>query len=123
MPTYVSLFRYTGDAWNEMVKNPSSRAEAAAAVIEQAGGEMRQFYWMLGDFDGLVIYSMPSEQSAGAYSAAVSTSGRIAEQRTHQLLDSDDATAALSLAGVLQRHYHPPGAPSDWRADYDTLGD
>lgn len=123
MPKYVSLFRYTGDAWQQMVTNPVDRADAARAVIEEAGGDMHEFFWMLGDFDGLVIYSMPSEQAAAAYSAAVSTTGRIAAQRTHQLLDSDDATAALSLAGVLQGHYRPPGAPSGWRSDYDTLGD
>ncbi len=122
MPTYVSLFRYTSEAWSQMVRNPSSRAEAAAAVIEQAGGEMLQFFWMLGDLDGLVIYSMPSERAAAAYSATVSTSGRIAEQRTHQLLDAEDATAALSLAGSLREHYQPPGASGDWRRDYDTLG-
>lgn len=122
MPTYLSLFRYTGEAWQQMAANPGNRAEAARVTIERAGGEMLQFFWMLGNYDGLVIYSMPSEQAAAAYSAAVSASGRLVAQDTHQLLDGEDAAAALALAGQLEQVYHPPGAPNSWRSEYDRLG-
>ena len=122
MPKYVSLFCYTGEAWQQMVRNPANRAEAVRVTIEHAGGEMHQFFWMLGDYDGLAIYSMPSEQAAAAYSAAASASGRLSAAHTYQLLDSDDAAAALTLASMLQEVYHPPGTPSDWRSEYDALG-
>ena len=34
MPSYVSLFRYTGEAWNQMLRNPRNRAEAVQTTIE-----------------------------------------------------------------------------------------
>lgn len=119
MPKYLSLFRYTGEAWELMVTNPAERATEARALIEQAGGTLHEFFWMLGDFDGLAIFSMPSEQVAAAVSAAAATSNRLSEVRTYQLLDAEDSAAALTLAQVLRQHYRPPGAPSDWRKDYE----
>lgn len=121
MPRYVSFFSYTGEAWQRMVDQPADRAEAARTTIESAGGRMEAFFWMLGHYDGLVIYSMPSEVEAAAYSATVSNSGRLARQETHQLLDTDEARRALELANDLRQVYRPPGARANWRADYDML--
>lgn len=121
MPSYISLFTYTGDAWHDMVKTPADRAEAARAVIADAGGHMTAFHWMLGPYDGLVIYTMPNEVAASAFSAAVSTSGLIARLETHQLLDSGQAMDALAMAHELRRSYRPPGASENWRAEYDSM--
>lgn len=122
MPNYISFFRYTGEAWRHMVDRPADRAEAARATIEDAGGTMSAFYWMLGEYDGFVIYEMPSEIAAAAYSAAVTTSGRLALQRTHQLLDPGQAQNALTLAARLREVYRPPGSGENWRAEYDAIG-
>lgn len=122
MPRYVSLFSYTGDAWDRMVREPANRAEAARRTIEDAGGRMEAFYWMFGDHDGLVIFSMPTEAAAAAYSATVASSGRLGTHVTHQLLDMADATEALRLAQRIRRSYRPPGSGEDWRAEYDVLG-
>jgi len=122
MPKYVSFFSYTGEALQQMARTPANRAEAVRVAIEHAGGEMHEFFWMLGDYDGLVIYSMPSERAAAAYSLVASASGRLAAAHTHQLLDAEDAAAALTLASMLETVYQPPGAPSDWHSEYDALG-
>ena len=122
MSKYVSFFSYTGEAWGQMVNHPADRAEAVQAAIEQAGGQMDSFYWTLGHFDGFVVFTMPDAVAAAAYSAAVCASGRIARQETFQVLGQADARAALERAGDVSRSYRPPGAPSDWRAEYDALG-
>ena len=64
MLKYVSHFSYTGEAWERMITRPGNRALAARALIEEIGGEMEAFYWMLGDWDGLVIYGMPDVAAA-----------------------------------------------------------
>ena len=122
MSKYVSFFSYTGEAWGQMVNDPADRAEAAQAAIERAGGEMDSFYWTLGHFDGFVVFTMPDAVAAAAYSAAVCASGRIARQETFQVLGQADARAALERAGEVSRSYRPPGAPANWRAEYDALG-
>ncbi len=122
MPRYVSFFSYTGEAWGQMVENPADRAEAAQAAIEDAGGRMESFYWTLGHHDGFVIYAMPDAVAAAAYSAAVCASGRLSRQETFQVLGAAEATSALERAAVVSRAYRPPGAPADWRVEYDALG-
>ena len=60
--------------------------------------------------------------TAAAYSAAVSASGRLSRQETFQVLGAAEATPSLERAAVVSRAYRPPGAPADWRVEYDALG-
>lgn len=122
MPQYVSFFSYTGEAWHRMVESPEDRAQAASAAIERAGGKMDAFYWMMGGHDGFVVYSMPDEVAAAAYSAAVLASGRLARQETYQVLDRAHVGEALERARDVSRQYRPPGGPQNWMAEYDVLG-
>lgn len=121
MPIYVSLFSYDAAAWGQMVRHPADRADAAATAIANAGGRMESFYWMLGSYDGMVIYDMPDAAAAGAFGLAVSSSGRVARHETHQLLDGEATSRAVAMAPEIIRDYRPPGAPSDWRAEYDEI--
>lgn len=120
MGTYLTFFTYERDAWRAMVQRPEDRSEAARRVVEAAGGRLEAFYWMLGDDDGLAIFTAPDAVGAAAVSAAISASGRIARLRTTRLLDAGEARRALEAARVVQSAYEPPGgAPKDWRGDYD----
>ncbi len=124
MSTYLTFFTYTKDAWRGMVQHPEDRERAARKVIEAAGGQLRAFYWMLGEQDGLVIFEVPNATCAAAVSAATSASGRIAQLRTVHLLDSGEVRGALELAKVVGAEYQPPGGLLEgWRAGYDVLGE
>lgn len=122
MPKYVSFFSYTGEAWSRMVASPENRAVAARRLIEEFGGRMEVFYWMFGDWDGLVVFDVPDASAAAAFSARVTSSGLIREIKTHQLLGMEDARLALESAKSAAVAYEPPGAQREWRADYDALG-
>ena len=123
MLRYVSFFSYTGEAWERMINKPGNRELAARALIEEIGGTMEAFYWMLGDWDGLVIYAMPDVASAAAFSGRVTSSGLLKGVSTHQLLSSDEAHSALLTAKAAGAVYQPPGTQRGWHADYDTGGD
>ena len=122
MPTYVTFFTYTAEAWARMVDDPPNRAEAAAEAIAGAGGELIAFYWMLGNDDGFAVYEMPDEIAAAGLAAAVARTGRLERSRTFQVLDMDTGRRAVERARELARAYRPPGAPADWWAEYDRLG-
>lgn len=122
MLRYVSFFSYTGEAWERMIKRPGNRAHAARALIEEIGGRMEAFYWMLGDWDGLVVYEMPDVSAAAAFSGRVTSSGLLKAVATHQLVDSDEGHEALLKAKAAEDAYQPPGTPRDWRSDYETRG-
>jgi uncharacterized protein with GYD domain len=123
MSTYLTYFTYTKESMRTMVRHPEDREEAARKVVGAAGGRLLSFYWMLGDHDGLAIYEVPDATGAAGVSAAISASGRIAELRTVQLLDSAEVRRSLELAKEVAAEYEPPGGSSpQWRAGYDALG-
>ncbi len=122
MPRYLSLFAYTGEAWARMIRTPGDRADAAGKLIEELGGRMETFSWMIGGFDGMVVYEVPDEVTAAALLGGVHASTLIREIVTYQLLGPADSRRALEQASEAARAYRPPGAPSDWRPEYDALG-
>jgi uncharacterized protein with GYD domain len=119
MLRYVSFFSYTGEAWERMIKKPGNRSLAARALIEEIGGKMEAFYWMLGSWDGLVIYQVPDVAAAAALSGRVTSSGLLKGISTHQLLSSDEGHSALLKAEGVKAAYQPPGTQREWRSDYD----
>ena len=122
MPKYVSFFSYTAEAWGRMVEQPENRAMAARRLIEGIGGEMETFYWMFGDWDGLVIYDVPDAATAAAFSGRVTSSGLIKSLKTLPLITMEDARSGLDRARAAEADYSPPGVLREWLADYDALG-
>ena len=123
MGVYLMFFTYAKDVWRSMVQHPEDREAAARKIIEAAGGELLSFYWMLGEHDGLAIFRVPNATVAAAVSAAVSSTGRIAELETIHLLSSAEARGSLELAKVIAAAYTPPGILLEkWRTGYDALG-
>jgi hypothetical protein len=51
---------------------------------------MESSYWMLGQYDGLVIFELPDAQTAAALSLAVTRSGAFSRFETHQLIEASD---------------------------------
>lgn len=119
MPEYLTHFTYARESWRAMVSSPEDRSDAARRVVEAAGGTLDRFYWTLGEYDGLAIFSVPDAESAAAVSAAISASGRISRMHTTRLLTSEEARHALEKAKVVRASYDPPGGERDWRTDYD----
>ena len=121
MGRYVSMFRYTADAAAGMIKNPSDREAAARHLIERMGGRLDGFYWMMGPWDGLAIYEVPDRTTAVAISVAVTSSGILERNETHELLDSGEALRALERANAAAAAYEPPSR-GVWHEGYDALG-
>jgi uncharacterized protein with GYD domain len=119
MLRYVTFFSYTGEAWERMIKRPGNRANAARELIEEIGGKMEAFYWMLGGWDGLIIYQVPDVASAAALAGRVISSDLLRGISTHQLLSSDEGHEALLKAKAAAGAYQPPGTQREWHADYE----
>jgi len=122
MPTYVSFFNYTSEAWKRMIDAPENRAVAARKLIERVGGTMEVFFWMFGEWDGFVVYEVPDPAMAATFSGVVTASGLIERVKTNQVLRMDDVRVALDLAKSIESSYVPPGEQREWLADYDALG-
>lgn len=108
MAKYALFFSYTPESWAGMIKNPTDRTAAARHVAEAVGGKIEAFYWMFGEFDGLVIIDGPDSISAGAVSIAVASSGALSRAVTTELFGADDQAALVERAKTALASYRPP---------------
>ena len=62
MTTYIALFNLT-DAGIKAAKDSPRRLDAAKKLLTDMGGEMKQFYMVMGEFDFVGICEAPSSAS------------------------------------------------------------
>ena len=107
MPTYMVQASYTNQAWNKLVQRPENRMEALKPVVEKLGGRVLAWYYTFGDYDVLVLFDVPSNVNAAAFSMAIAGSGAVKDFKTTILMSPDEGFDALLLAQGAG--YRPPG--------------
>jgi uncharacterized protein with GYD domain len=65
MARFAMLLKFTDKGLAEVKKSPS-RAEAFKAAVGRASGSVESLFWLTGDHDGLVVFSVPDEATATA---------------------------------------------------------
>ncbi len=65
MPTFVTLFNWTEQGVTH-VKDTTKRAENFKAAVKKAGGSVRDVYWTMGRYDGVIIFDAPDAETATA---------------------------------------------------------
>ena len=65
MPTFISLFGWT-DQGIRKVKDTAKRAEKFKASIQKAGGSVKNFYWTMGRYDGVIVFEAPDDATVAA---------------------------------------------------------
>lgn len=108
MGHYAMLFNYTEKSAAALVANPQDRAAEAANLFESVGGKLHQYFFAIGEYDGLVIAEVPDTVSYAALALTVASTGSITNVRGLPLLTMDDAMQAMRKAGDLTQSYRPP---------------
>jgi len=107
MPTFMVQASYTSPAWNKLVQRPENRMEALRPVVEKLGGTIVAWYYAFGDYDVVVLFDVPSDVNAAAFSMAIAGSGAVKDFKTTILMTPDEGFDALLLAQGAG--YRPPG--------------
>ena len=76
MTTFVSLLRWT-DQGIRTVKDAPKRVDAAKKAFQAAGGEMKEFYLLMGEYDMLVIAAAPDVETAAKIVLSLGAQGNI----------------------------------------------
>lgn len=76
MPTYVSLLRYTEQGIRNIKESPT-RLDAAKKALQAAGGELKQFFLMMGRYDILIILEAPDDETVGRFTLATGALGNV----------------------------------------------
>jgi uncharacterized protein with GYD domain len=111
MPKFISFFSLTSDTLARFIEHPEDRRVAVSRSAEAAGGRLEAYYWMFGQYDGLVIFDMPDAAAAAAVVLASTSTGAFKHFETHELIEADDLVAILQKAQALRPNYRPPGQP------------
>ena len=65
MPTFISLFGWTEQGVHD-VKHTANRAADFRSSIQAAGGSVKNIYWTMGRYDGVIIFEAPDDETAAA---------------------------------------------------------
>src|ERR1700752_2119944 len=94
MATYLTLLKFT-ERGTKDVKDSCKRAAELKSHAKKHGIEVKEQYWCLGAYDGLMIFDAPDDETATA--AMLSLSSR--EHVTTQTLRSFSAAEMSKIVG------------------------
>jgi uncharacterized protein with GYD domain len=81
MPIYISLIRFTQKGM-ETIKEGPKRLEAAKQRFRAAGGELKAFYLVTGQYDAVAITELPNDEAVARVALG---SGAMGNVRTETL--------------------------------------
>jgi len=76
MATYVMLVNYTQKGI-ENIKESPARLDAVKQAFQAMGGELKQFYLVLGRYDIVVVGEVPDDETAAKLALAVGSGGSV----------------------------------------------
>jgi uncharacterized protein with GYD domain len=76
MPTYISLIRFTQKGM-ETIKEGPKRLDAAKQRFRAAGGELKAFYLVTGQYDAVAISEMPNDEAVARLALANGSMGNV----------------------------------------------
>ncbi|MBM3801923.1 MAG: GYD domain-containing protein [Acidimicrobiia bacterium] len=79
MATHLLLLNFTDQGIHE-VKETIKRAEAFRSTAAKAGAKVKEVYWTLGQYDGVLIFEAPDEATATALGLSLGSLGNVRTQ-------------------------------------------
>ena len=79
MPTYVVLVKYTQQGIGEIKESPA-RVALVREAAKAKGGEVKAFYWTMGQYDGVVIIEMPGDEEMAALMLEIAGKGSVSTE-------------------------------------------
>lgn len=110
MAIYITQGRYSETAMKGMVDKPEDRAPAVAALIEAAGGKMRDYYVTLGEYDFLIVSEADPGRNFLASLMVAGASGGVTNLKTTQAFTTAEAKSAMEKANSIRAGFRPAGA-------------
>ncbi|AOW79644.1 GYD family protein [Halodesulfurarchaeum formicicum] len=88
MPTYIRLTNLTADGFAE-IEQSASRTEQMKAMAEEMGGEIKDVFLTMGDFDFVTIAEFPNDQMYTQFALRFAEKG-VADTETLKAIDEPE---------------------------------
>ena len=76
MATYITTIKFTQKGL-EGIHESAKRANAFKAAAKKLGVKVKDTYWTLGYFDGVIIFEAPDEETASAAMLHLALQGNV----------------------------------------------
>jgi uncharacterized protein with GYD domain len=76
MPTYITLARWTQQGI-EKIKESPARLEAFKQLVKSAGGEVKAFYMVTGQYDMVIVTEAPNDEAVVKVALATASKGGV----------------------------------------------
>ena len=106
MPQYLVQAAYTPDAWAAQTKTPQNVLERVQPVVDQLGGTVIHIWYAFGEYDVVGVIEFPDNESAAAFSMAVSSGHALKTIKTTPLMGIEEGIGAMKKAAKVG--YRPP---------------
>ena len=79
MPTYIILVNLTQEGIKNIKESPN-RLDAAKKAFQAFGGELKEFYLVMGQYDMVVVSEGPDDETAAKLALALGSQGAISTE-------------------------------------------
>jgi uncharacterized protein with GYD domain len=95
MPTFISLFVWTEQGVHDVV-NTGKRAADFKKSIQAAGGSVKNIYWTMGRYDGVIVFDAPDDATAVAVMMGGCAKGNVRSETLRAFTENE-------IEGVLKK--------------------
>ncbi len=88
MATYLMLFRLTQQGIQK-IKEAPTRVQAAKEVCRSLGGEVKQFHFLMGQYDSVFTLEAPNDETAAKIALAISSRGNVETETLRAFTESE----------------------------------
>lgn len=96
MPTYISFIQYTQQGLQK-IKDSPSRLDAAKKAYEQAGGKLKDFYLVMGEYDIVVVADLPNDDAVAKLALMLGGQGNIRTRTSRAFSEGEFRKIVQSL--------------------------
>ena len=88
MASYVMLFNFTAQGIEKLEESPA-RVDAAKKLCRDLGGEVKQFFGLMGRHDTMFILEAPDDETAVKIAAAISKRGNVRSETLRAFTETE----------------------------------
>ena len=88
MPTYISLIQYT-DQGIQKIKESPARLDHARKGYEAAGGKIKDFFLVMGEYDIVIVAEAPNDEAITKTSLALASKGNVRTRTSRAFTESE----------------------------------
>ena len=88
MPTYITLARWTQKGI-EQIKESPTRLDAFKQAVKAAGGEVKAFYMVTGQYDLVIVSEAPNDEAIAKVALATGAKGGVRSETLRAFTESE----------------------------------